>query len=94
MSSTPEIADLVNIVVSNIEDKYCVFGTLIGLKNCSLRAIERERPYCKERFIEVLHKWKEQDPESFTWGTVIKVLQSDALKATKAADVVIDHLCR
>lgn len=94
MSSTPEIADLVNVVVSNIEDKYCVFGTLIGLKNCSLGAIERERPNCKERFIEILHKWKEQDPESFTWGTVIKVLQSDALKATKAADVVIDHLCR
>lgn len=83
--------DLVNIIASKIEDKYFLFGTVIGLTQSVLKAIEKERHTCKERFIEVFSRWMIDDP-NVNWRTVIEILQSDALQATATADEVIEHL--
>ncbi|XP_019854352.1 PREDICTED: uncharacterized protein LOC109583441 [Amphimedon queenslandica] len=93
LNSPPKMKDLVDIIASKIEDKYFLFGTLIGLNLSVLRAIETERRTCKERFIEVLSRWINDDPNNVTWRTIIQILQADALQASAIADKAIEHLC-
>ena len=45
-----------------------------------------------DRFIAVFNRWKDNDPDTYTWATVIKVLQSDAIGAHAVAQVVMKHL--
>ena len=61
----------------------------VGLEEGYLNSLCTDYPTCQERFNQVFIKWSQTDPDSFTWGTVIKVLQSDTIKAHELVESII-----
>ena len=88
----PSIADLNNLIGAKIEDKYHLFGVAVGLEEGYLNSLRTDYPTCQERFNQVFNKWSQTNPDSFTWGTVINVLQSDTIKAHKVVEIISDYL--
>ena len=91
-NSPPSMPDLINLVAAKIEDKYHSFGIAVGINDGFLRSLLTDQPNCMDRFIAVLERWKDNDPDTFTWSTVIEVLQSDAIKANEVAQDVMKIL--
>ena len=84
--------DMINLVATKIQDKYHLFGAAVGLDESYLRALLIDYPNCLLRFVAVLHEWKDNYPDTFSWSTVINVLLSDAIGATEVAKDVIRHV--
>ena len=92
LQTVPSIADLNNLIGAKIEDKYHLFGVAVGLEEGYLNSLRIDYPTCLERFNQVFNKWSQTDPDSFIWSTVIKVLQSDTIRAHKIIENIIVHL--
>ncbi|XP_019854556.1 PREDICTED: uncharacterized protein LOC100633393 isoform X4 [Amphimedon queenslandica] len=92
VNSTPDIVDLTNLVAAKIQDKFYQFGTAIHLNDGFLKSLYDTYHDPIDRFIAVFNRWKDNDPDTYTWGTVIKVLQSDAIGAHAVAQDVMKHL--
>ena len=90
--SPPDMADLVNLVAAKIQDKFYQFGTALHLDDSFLRSLCDTYHNPMDRFIAVFNRWKDNDSDTYTWGTVIKVLQSDAIGAHGVAQDVMKHL--
>ena len=92
LQAVPSIVDLNNLIGAKIEDKYHLFGVAVGLEEGYLKSLRTDYPNCQERFNQVFNKWRQTNPDSFTWGTVINVLQSDTIKAHKVVEIITDYL--
>ena len=92
LQASPFIADLNNLIGAKIEDKYHLFGVAVGLEQGYLNSLYSDYPNCRERFNQVFDKWSQTNPDSFTWGTVISVLKSDAINAHKVVESITVHL--
>ena len=88
----PSIADLNNLIGAKIEDKYHLFGMAVGLEEGYLNSLHIDYTSCQDRFNQVFNKWSQTNPDSFTWGTVITVLQSNTFKAHKVVESITVHL--
>ena len=88
----PSIADLNDLIGAKIEDKYHLFGVAVGLEEGYLNSLRIDYTSCQERFNQVFNKWSQTNPDSFTWDTVINVLQSNTIKAHKVVESIIVHL--
>lgn len=80
------------MVAKKIEDKYYLFGLAVGLNDGYLRSLMTDYPTCLDRFIAVIDRWKNNDPDNFKWSTIIKILQSDAIGAAGVAKDVMKYL--
>ncbi|XP_019862554.1 PREDICTED: uncharacterized protein LOC109591219 [Amphimedon queenslandica] len=92
LEAEPSLPALNNLVGAKIEDKYHLFGIAVGLNEGRLRGLDKDYPTCQERFNQVFYEWSQVDPNTFKWKTVIEILQSDTIKATSVAELVIEHL--
>uniref|UniRef100_A0A1X7UGG2 Death domain-containing protein n=1 Tax=Amphimedon queenslandica TaxID=400682 RepID=A0A1X7UGG2_AMPQE len=92
VNSPPDIVDLTNLVAAKIQDKFYQFGTALHLDDSFLRSLYDTYHDPMDRFIAVFNRWKDNDPDTYTWSTVIKVLQSDAIGAHAVAQDVMKHL--
>ena len=92
LEAEPNLRALNNLVGSKIEDKYHLFGIAVGLNEGYLRGLDKDYPTCQERFNQVFYKWSLAHPNTFKWKNVIEVLQSDTIRATSVAELVIEHL--
>ena len=92
LQAVPSIAVLNDLIGAKIEDKYHLFGVAVGLEDSYLNSLRIDYPTCQERFNQVFNKWRQTNPDSFTWGTVITVLQSDTIKAHKVVEIISDYL--
>ena len=92
LNSAPNLPELINLVAAKIEDKYHLFGIAVGINDGFLRSLLIDQPNCMDRFIAVLERWKDSNPDTFTWSTVIEVLQSDVIKANEVAQDVMKIL--
>ncbi|XP_019853891.1 PREDICTED: uncharacterized protein LOC109583131 [Amphimedon queenslandica] len=90
--SPPDMVDLINLVAVKIQDKFYEFGTALHLDDGFLRSLYVDYHDSLVRFIVILNRWKDNGPDAYTWSTVIKVLQSDAIGASKVAQNVMKHL--
>ena len=86
------MVDLINLVAAKIQDKFYQFGTAVRLNDSFLRSLYDDYHDSLVRFIVILNRWKDNDPDTYTWSTVIKVLQSDAIGAYTVAQDIIKHL--
>ena len=94
LQEVPSIAILNDLIGAKIEDKYHLFGVAVGLEDNYLNSLRIDYPNCQERFNQVFNKWSQTNPDSFTWGTVINVLQSDTIKAHKVVESITDYLTK
>ena len=92
LEAEPGLPALNNLLGAKIEDKYHLFGIAVGLNEGFLRGLDKDYTTCQERFHQVFYKWSQTNPDTFKWKTIIEVLQSDAIKATSVAELVIEHL--
>uniref|UniRef100_A0A1X7SUU6 Death domain-containing protein n=1 Tax=Amphimedon queenslandica TaxID=400682 RepID=A0A1X7SUU6_AMPQE len=92
INSPPDIVDLTSLVAAKIQDKFYQFGTAIHLNDGFLKSLYDTYHDPIDRFIAVFNRWKDNDPDTYTWGTVIKVLKSDAIGAHAVAQDVMKHL--
>ena len=92
LEAEPGLPALNNLLGAKIEDKYHLFGIAVGLNEGYLRGLDKDYATCQERFHQVFYKWSQTNPDTFKWKTIIEVLQSDAIKATSVAELVIEHL--
>ena len=92
INSSPDIRDFTNLVAAKIQDKFYQFGTALRLNDGFLKSLYDTYHDPILRFIAVFNRWKDSDPDNCTWGTVIKVLQSDAIGAHGVAQDVMKHL--
>ena len=90
-TSAPSIADLNRLVGAKIQDKYHLFGTAIGFEGY-LNSLHVDYPTCQDRFSQWFDKWREYNPDTFTWSTVIHVLRSVVMKQLSMQ--VIQYLTR
>ena len=79
-TSAPSIADLNRLLGAKIQDKYHLFGTAIGFEGY-LNSLHVDYPTCQDRFSRWFDKWREYNPDTFTWSTVIHVLRSDTINS-------------
>ena len=80
------------MVALKIQDKFYQFGTAVRLDDGFLRSLYNDYHDSLVRFIVILNRWKDNDPDTYTWSTVINVLQSDAIGAYAVAQDVKKHL--
>ena len=80
------------MVATKIQDKFYQFGTAVRLNDGFLRSLYDDYHDSLVRFIVILNRWKDNDPDTYTWSTVINVLQSDAIGAYAVAQDIIKHL--
>ena len=92
LQKVPSITDLNNLIGAKIEDKYHLFGVAVGLEQGYLNSLRTDYPTCQERFNQVFNKWKQTNPDSFRWGTVINVLQSDTINVHDVVESITDYL--
>ncbi|XP_019859584.1 PREDICTED: uncharacterized protein LOC109587802 [Amphimedon queenslandica] len=92
VDSPPDMVDLINLVAVKIQDKFYQFGTVLHSDDGFLRSLYVDYHDPIDRFIAVFNRWKDNDPDTYTWATVIKVLQSDAIGAYAVAQDVMKHL--
>ncbi|XP_019862576.1 PREDICTED: uncharacterized protein LOC109591248 [Amphimedon queenslandica] len=92
IDSPPDMVDLINLVAAKIPDKFYQFGTAVHLNDGFLNSLYDTYHNPMDRFIAVFNRWKDNGPDAYTWGTVIKVLESDAIGAHAVAQGVIEHL--
>ena len=92
LQTVPSIAVLNDLIGAKIEDKYHLFGVAVGLEESYLNSLRIDYSTCQERFNQVFNKWSQTNPDNFTWGTVINVLQSDTIKARKVVESITDYL--
>ena len=88
----PSVAVLNDLIGAKIEDKYHLFGVAVGLEEGYLNSLRIDYLNGQDRFNQVFNKWRQTNPDSFTWSTVIKVLQSDTIKAHKVVEIITDYL--
>ena len=86
------MVDLINLVAVKIQDKFYQFGTALHLNDSFLRSLYDTYHDPMDRFTAVFNRWKDNGPDAYTWGTVINVLQSDAIGAHAVAQDVMKHL--
>ena len=86
------MVDLVNLVAAKIPEKFYQFGTAVRINNGFLKSLYDTYHDPMDRFIAVFNRWKDNDPDTYTWSTVIEVLQSDAIGAYTVAQDVTKHL--
>ena len=92
LNSAPSIAELNRLVGAKIQDKYHLFGTAVGLEEGYLNSLRVDYPTCQDRFSQLFDKWREYNPDTFTWSTVIHVLKSETINSNDIAQQVIKHL--
>ncbi|XP_019854350.1 PREDICTED: uncharacterized protein LOC109583440 isoform X2 [Amphimedon queenslandica] len=92
INSPPDMVDLINLVAAKIPDKFYQFGTAIRVNNGYLKSLYDTYHDPVDRFTDVLNRWKDNDPDTYTWSTVIKVIQSDAIGAYAIAHDIIEYL--
>lgn len=86
------MVDLINWVAARISDKFYQFGTAVRINDGFLMSLYDTYHNPMDRFITIFNRWKDNDPDTYTWRTVIKVLQSDAIGAYAVAQDVMKHL--
>ena len=86
------MVDLINLVAAKIQDKFYQFGTALHLDDGFLKSLYDDHHDSLVRFVVILNRWKDNGPDTYTWGIVIKVLQSDAIGAYAVAQDVMKHL--
>ena len=55
LQAVPSIADLNNLIVAKMEDKYHLFRVAVGLDEYYLNRVCTEYPACQKRFNEVFN---------------------------------------
>lgn len=78
-----------------IPSQYLSIGLQLGLTESQLEAIHPRHQSLDEynrTFYEIFKKWKKCGSPAYTWGTIIKVLQSDAVNQASLADEVAKYL--
>lgn len=77
LDSRPDTMLFVKAVSSKIKTKWFVFGRCLGIPHGELKSWDMtNRGMQDECFLEVLHYWENNEPQPFTWRTVLKVLES------------------
>ncbi|XP_019859787.1 PREDICTED: uncharacterized protein LOC109588035 [Amphimedon queenslandica] len=92
IDSPPDMVDLVNLVAARIPNKFYQFGTAVRINDGYLKSLYDAYHDPMDRFTAVLNRWSDNDPDTYTWSTVIKVLQSHAIGAYAVAQDVKKHL--
>uniref|UniRef100_A0A1X7UV74 Death domain-containing protein n=1 Tax=Amphimedon queenslandica TaxID=400682 RepID=A0A1X7UV74_AMPQE len=88
----PDMVNLTNLVAAKIPDQFYQFGTAVRINDGFLKSLYDTYHNPMDRFITIFNRWKDNDPDTYTWSTVIKVLESDAIGAHAVAQDVKKHL--
>lgn len=64
----------------------------MDLEESYLKSLYTDYHTCMDRIIRVIVNWSEKHHDTFTWSTVVKVLQSEVVGASDVAELVISHL--
>ena len=83
INSRPELKDLCNLVTPKYSAYWKVIGTLLGIENGTLDAIELDfptnNPFCCNKFLVT---WLDKDTAA-SWKKIIEVINSPAVAALR-----------
>lgn len=83
-----------NDVASEIPDQWKIVGIQLGLNVSHLTAISQEQSNnCNACFSAVFETWKDANTPSYTWETIVKVLESKSVKKQYLANVIRKKYC-
>lgn len=77
LDSRPDTMLFTKAVSSKIKTKWFAFGRCLEIPHGELKSWEMTNRGMQDVcFFEVLHYWENNEPQPFTWRTVLKVLES------------------
>lgn len=85
----PKLAELMNEVAANIPHLWKAFGDQLEIPSAILESFSRQNmgdPM--ECFREVFICWRDNRTRSYSWGSVVEVLQSAQVGQTALAEVI------
>lgn len=89
LQAEPTIRGLVNVVAAEIPTKWREFGYQLHISTGVLNSIEQSRNDPQGCFTAVFERWESNGQPPFTWGTVLEVLRSQAMRQNKLADNIL-----
>ena len=97
LESEPELSDLMSQVAAEIPSKWKDMGLQLGLDPSVLDGIDSNtRGNNNHAYIAIFDSWKKQNSSkhTYTWSTIVQVLQTPAVGEKKLADKIKDKVTK
>ena len=86
LNSQPKLKDLYNLITPKYAAYWKIIGTLLGIENGIITAIERDIPKVGLCCNELLKTWLERDTNA-SWKNIIQVIDSQSLVTASSTAV-------
>ena len=93
LDGEPDFWELTSQVICDVTTKWRQLGVGLRLPLTALDAIDADYPKVADKCHQVFLMWSRRQTLPYTWGTVIRVLQSPAVGEQALAERLKNHLC-
>ena len=90
LQKSPELDDLMNHVAAKTQVKWYQVGIQLKIDVTTLKTYETQSSVCDPMrcYADMFVEWKRASKLPYTWATIIKVLESDAVSEKDTASSV------
>ena len=90
LHTAPDIRNLIDEVAVEIPSKWKEMATGLGIDSTDIARIEQDVPPSKFSlcFLAVFETWKKKSPYDYTWDTLLRALETEAVNGYSIAKAI------